>query len=723
VDIPSEILNGLKLDHWQSPPNQALLTPLRQSDESQPAGYFIAGLNPHRALDDEYRGFLQLLTAQLAAAIARADEYESERKRAEALAEIDRAKTAFFSNVSHEFRAPLTLMLGPLEDALAIAESPEQRERLDLANRNALRLLRLVNALLDFSRIEAGRVQVSYRPTDLSTLTAELASSFRSATDRAGLTLNVDTPPLSQPVYVDRDMWETIVLNLLSNAFKFTHEGGITVELREATGFAVLTVHDTGTGIPETEMPKLFDRFHRVDGAKGRSIEGSGIGLALVRELVLRHGGEIAVESELGRGPAFTVTLPLGTAHLPPDRIAFDGADTPKAVRAQAFVEEALRWLPGDGALNAVLDIPVPTPSRRSDAGVRRHVLLVDDNADLRNYIVRLLTEQGYDVDTASDGEAALASLRISRPDLIITDVMMPRLDGFGLLRAVRENPKLYDLPVIMLSARAGEEATVEGLDAGADDYLTKPFSARELLARVSANIAMARVRREAAQSVRASEARFRGVFESGAIGFSIFDANTGETLAINDRLLAMTGHTRLDFKEGGWDWREFTPPEYLHLDTNAVEQARAQGSWVAFEKEYRRKDGKRIPVRVSSAPLPGEPGRVVVVVDDLTQIKAAERKLKELNQDLERRVMEALAEKRLLAEIIDRADVFVQVADRNFTWLAINKAAASEFAQIFGVPEPKTGDNMLAALDAKPEHRAAIEAVWSRALNGEEFI
>ena len=517
VDLPriktDLVQQDVAPDDLPAAPRQALIAPITGAEGSEIVGYLVAGLNPHRLFDAAYQGFVELLTAQVAAAIARADEYERARERADALTELDRAKTAFFSNVSHEFRTPLTLMLGPLEDALAAAEpvATAQRDRLEIAHRNALRLLRLVNSLLDFSRSEAGRTEASYQPTNLAALTAELASSFRSATDKAGLRLTVDTPPLSQPAYVDRDMWETIVLNLLSNAFKFTLAGEIEVALRELDGTARLTVRDTGTGIPASQIEKLFDRFHRVEGAKGRSFEGSGIGLALVRELVKLHNGEIAVDSEEGRGTAFHVTVPLGSAHIPAGRVRAASEATATASRSQTFVEEALRWLPGDAG-DALLDVAAArdVPSNGVMQTERRRVLLADDNADLRDYISRLLTDHGYAVETVADGEAALAALRVRRPDILVSDVMMPRLDGFGVLKAVREDASLRDLPVVMLSARAGDDAKVEGLDAGADDYLTKPFSARELLARVAANIAMAGLRREAAEAVRASEAALR---------------------------------------------------------------------------------------------------------------------------------------------------------------------------------------------------------------------
>jgi CheY-like chemotaxis protein len=261
---------------------------------------------------------------------------------------------------------------------------------------------------------------------------------------------------------------------------------------------AVLEVRDTGTGIPAGEVPRLFERFHRVAGARGRTFEGSGIGLALVQELVNLHGGTIRVESEEGRGSAFVVSLPFGTAHLPADRINAERPAVSSAVRAQAYVEEALRWLPGGAAgpdedqnLLPADDLGVGALAAPAAGGGR--VLLADDNADMRDYVRRLLLGQGYEVEAVGDGEAALAAARQEAPDLVLSDVMMPRLDGFGLLKALRAEDGLRDLPVILLSARAGEESRVAGVGAGADDYLTKPFSARELLARVGANLATTR--------------------------------------------------------------------------------------------------------------------------------------------------------------------------------------------------------------------------------------
>src|SRR6185312_8732379 len=363
-------------------------------------------------------------------------------------------------------------------------------------HRNTLRLLRLVNNLLDFSRIEAGRAKAVVEPTDLATLTRDLASAFRSAIERGGLRFEVDCAPLSGPAYVDRALWETIVLNLLSNAFKFTMKGAIRVELREQDGRAELRVSDTGAGIPDRELPRMFERFHRVEVAEARTYEGSGIGLALVKELVQLHGGQISVASQEGRGTTFTVSLPLGAAHLPAERLAPAAGDRrgDGLARAEPFVQEALRWIDGSGPDGGAA--PGAETGQALDPSEAR-VLVADDNADMREYLARLLGAH-WQVDTASDGLRALEMARARPPELILTDVMMPKLNGFGLLREIRRSPGLAETPVILLSARAGEESRVEGLEAGADDYLVKPFAAKELLARVRAHLESARVRRAA---------------------------------------------------------------------------------------------------------------------------------------------------------------------------------------------------------------------------------
>ncbi|MBN9508958.1 MAG: response regulator [Alphaproteobacteria bacterium] len=657
IPIVQQALGDFPLSHWQVAPSRALVVPMMGAEGGTPLGFLVAGLNPHRALDAGYRGFIALIAGQLAGAVARADEFERERARALALAQVDRAKTAFFSNISHEFRTPLTLILGPLEDLLAesAALPQEQTLRVEIAHRNGQRLLRLVNGLLDFSRIEAGRVEATYRPTDLGSYTAELASAFRSACERAGLQLSVDCPPLDEPVFVDQDMWEKVVLNLLSNAFKFTLDGGISITLRQTDGAAELVVADTGSGIPQTELPKLFERFYRVEGAKGRSAEGSGIGLALVRDLVRLHGGEVTAESEVGRGTTFRVRVPLGTAHLPADRVEGVPTAPPIATRALAFVDEALRWLPRGMTPPDGTDVihDVERKGLAASIGGRRNgrVLLADDNADLRDYVRRLLEERGYEVETAADGAAALAATRARRPDLLLTDVMMPGLDGFELLALIRRDHALADVPVVLLSARAGEEAKIDGLAAGADDYLVKPFSARELLARVAATLEVARTRREAGAAVRASEARLRGVLEGMAEGFALLDPAF--------RIVEMNAEgLRLDGREpegviNQTYWEAYPGSEDTELG-RLYRRAMAGRAPVALEHRRVWHDGREAWLDMHAHPT--EDGALAVFYRDVTDRRRARRALEELNENLERRVAEAVAEREVARDRLHEA-------------------------------------------------------------------
>jgi len=473
---------------WPEPCTNVAVVPI--ATPSQPADAFlVAGLSPRHAIDAPYRDFLRLAAAGIGSALASAKALRVERERVEALAELDRVKTAFFSNVSHEFRTPLTLLLGPLQEEIARGELPEgARERLEVAQRNGARLLKLVNALLDFSRIEAGRTRARYEATELALFTSELASNFSSACERAGIELRVQCEPLGAPAFVDRDMWEKIVLNLVSNAFKFTFDGGIQVTLQERNGSAILSVRDTGVGIEQAEMPRLFERFHRIEGARARTHEGSGIGLALVRELARMHGGDIRAESRPGQGSLFEVSIPLGSAHLPPGQVVTAGGHATGS-HAPMFVQEALEWL------RAPRKSAGPEGASASPGVKRERILVADDNADMREYIEHLLGSS-WDVFAVADGEQALHSLYTERFDLLLTDVMMPRMDGFQLLKVVRSDETLRDMPVIMISARAGEEARIEGREAGADDYLVKPFSARELVAQVRAQLTTARARK-----------------------------------------------------------------------------------------------------------------------------------------------------------------------------------------------------------------------------------
>jgi len=506
---------------WGKAPERALLVPVTRQGQDVPAGVLVAGLNPYRQFDMAYAGFIDLIAGQIAAGLANARGYEEERKRSESLAAIDKAKTTFFSNVSHEFRTPLTLMLGPTEDALSMPEKTLRGEELETVHRNELRLLKLVNTLLDFSRLEAGRVTATYQSTDLCGYTMELASVFRSAMEKAGLAYVLDCKPLPQPVYVDREMWEKIVLNLISNALKSTFEGSITVSLRDQSDHAELMVSDTGTGIPQEELGHLFERFRRIENARRRTHEGSGIGLALVHELLILHGGSIAVQSQMEKGTTFTVSIPYGNRHLPHDHIRADEPAVLAGISREAFMQEALSWLPGhtNGSaqytdpteLDAGAALSVP---HTTDAKAR--VLVVDDNRDMREYVSRLLSSR-FEVINAVNGRDALEIAQKRPFDLVLSDVMMPEMDGFQLLAALRENHATSSVPVVLLSARAGEDARIEGMHSGADDYLVKPFTARELIARVETHIKTARIRREAqkkeSEALHAERARLVSLF------------------------------------------------------------------------------------------------------------------------------------------------------------------------------------------------------------------
>ncbi|MGH2875097.1 MAG: ATP-binding response regulator, partial [Solirubrobacteraceae bacterium] len=477
-------------------PRRAVVLGLAGPTAGSEAGVVVVGLNPLRPLDEQYEGFCRLLGDQVSAALASARAYEGERHRAEALEELDRAKTTFLTNVSHEFRTPLTLMLGPLEDAIADPQAaPELLAQLRLAHRSGRRLLRLVNALLDFARLEAGEATVRPQVVDLGALTAQIASSFAGVCERARIGLVLDCEPVH--ALVDVSMWETIVLNLISNAFKHTFRGAITVSVTSAPdGTLSVRIADTGVGIEAGDLERLFERFYRPQRARGRSVEGSGIGLALVRNLVELHEGSIEIDSEAGAGTAVSVALPAPALSA----AATASAPVSELPAAEVFVDEAQLWLQAEPAGPPAASAPAPRPL----------ILIVDDNADMRDHLNRILGSRWATL-LARDGLTALQLIREQRPDLVVTDVMMPALDGLGLVATIRGDPRLARLPVIMLSARAGPEASGEGFAAGADDYVVKPFRSAELVNRVSARL-------QAAARSRSAERRRRSAGHGSAV-------------------------------------------------------------------------------------------------------------------------------------------------------------------------------------------------------------
>ena len=614
--------DGVPKGPWADPPRTAVVLPIRSNTAHQLYGFLVAGVSSRLRFDNSYRDFLELATTQIATAVANARAYEEERRRAEALAEIDRAKTAFFSNVSHEFRTPLTLMLGPLEGVLAKenALAPEDREKIATAHRNSLRLLKLVNSLLDFSRIEAGREEGSFEPVDLAELTRDLAANFRSAIEAAGMEMVVDCPRLPQPVYVDREMWEKVVLNLLSNAFKFTFAGRVTVWLRASNGRVVLTVADTGVGIPDTELPRIFERFYRVEGAKGRTYEGTGIGLALVQELVKLHGGAIEVRSRLGEGTEFVVSVPFGTAHLPSRGIAPQAPNGNFATLREAFSREALTWL-------------TRSTEQSPKAGARARILVVDDNADMRDHIAHVLGDR-YELITAADGDSALKAARAEQPDLVLSDVMMPGLNGFGLLQKLRTDNRLRELPVILISARAGEEARTHGISAGADDYLTKPFSARELIARVETTLKLQRLRRESREEMervnavlQLRTAQFETLLNQAPLGVYVVDGDF-KIRHVNPMAQPIFGDIPgligRDFEEVTRIlWKKDFADEIASLFRRTLETGESYAAPERIEQRLDRGVREYYEWRIDRIPLDGKFGVVCYFRDISAQVRA----------------------------------------------------------------------------------------------------
>jgi signal transduction histidine kinase len=514
---------------------EALVLPLL-SGKGHAIGALVAGVSSAQRLDASYRSYFDLVAAHVTSAIQNAQTAEDERIRLERMAELDQAKTQFFSNVSHEFRTPLTLMLGPIEEALddtVVPLAPGQRERVLLMQRNALRLQKLVNTLLEFSRVQAGRAHADFVPSDLSVVTAELAGSFRSTVEAAGVELVVDCPPLAELVYIDPSMWEKIILNLLSNAFKFTFEGHIAVTTRIEGDSAIVSVSDTGSGIAADELPRLFERFHRIAGGRSRTHEGSGIGLALVHDLVALHGGRIEVASQLGQGTTFQVVIPLGHAHLDPAQVRHDDAvAVPTPLATRSYVSEAEGWIG---------HAPEAAQHGATGAVAGERILVADDNADMRDYLHRLFSQR-WQVEVVADGEQALLAAARQRPDVIVSDVMMPRLDGFGLIERLRSDEATRHIPVILLSARAGEEARVEGLGAGAEDYIVKPFSGRELLARVDSLLMRRRVREVEVAAAR----RMHAIFAQAPVAIAITRGPNHVYEQANQYYFDLVGHRPL---------------------------------------------------------------------------------------------------------------------------------------------------------------------------------
>ncbi|MGZ8313719.1 MAG: ATP-binding protein [Telluria sp.] len=647
---------------WPEPPRVFIAYPLVPPGASHPCGIFVAGVNPRQALDSAHRSFLDFVAGHAATAVANAEAVRFEQERLDAMAELARSKNAFFANASHELRTPLTLILGPLETLLDSAEaqgSDDMREALDMARRNALRMKRLVNSLLDFASIEAGRMPVRLAGGDLAQLTRGLAGLFQSAFDAAGVGFSISVPDHPVEVVVDRDMWEKVVLNLLSNALKFTPSGRVELELRDERAAVVLTVRDTGVGIKPADLPFIFDRFYRGQHDGGRAgAEGTGIGLALSAELVRLMGGTLDASSEEGQGASFVVRLPARVA-------AGDGlaADAPPLAQDQAAAilddvriaaaERAARPAPAPEAGEAILP---------ADAGLLK-VVVIDDNEDIVRYLKRLLQES-CSVVSAGDAEAGLEAIRSVRPDIVLLDVMMPGIDGFALLRIIRADEAIQSVPVIMLSAHAGEDARLEALAAGADDYLVKPFSARELVAMVRSHIRLMRIRRAAIErearlltEIAETRSTLENVIEGTSDAFVHVDSEL-RVLAVNEVGISIIKQPR----DGliGRSLRDAVPRAKLVTDAmvRALQERRTIG--VQYQHAV---SGRWFSVRCYPA---GE--GVIVFANEITQQKQAEARLLMAHQELEHRVMarthELNSAKALLEAVFDRAPAAIAMTD-----------------------------------------------------------
>ncbi|KAG8934136.1 hypothetical protein FRC02_010513 [Tulasnella sp. 418] len=546
---------------WQDTVRECVVIPIYGEDEEIPSAVVVMAVNTRRPFDQSYRTWVEILRSSMSASLTAVQGREAEIKRAEALASLDKAKTTFFSSASHELRTPLTLIAGPIEEAIALTSENKVKDMLKLVTRNVTRLGRLVDSLMQFSRIEAGRLQGKFKLLELGALTADLATLFRNAIEKGQIEYIIECETTEVPAtYVDVDFWEKIVFNLIGNAFKYTMAGTIFVETRYTRTHFEFIVRDTGVGIPAGDLQKVFERFHRVESVS-RSHEGTGIGLSLTKELVGLHGGTISVTSKHGTGDSehgstFVVSIPLGKDHLPRDCID-DGSipDGPFARRsyAKGYVEEATQWnfskLPNEET----------TPSESSDSatsdGTRSSdlssmyqfrksdlVLLVDDNGDIRKFI-RAIFDKYCKVVEAADGEEAMKKILAKRPDLIISDVMMPHVDGMELLNRIKTHPdpKVAQIPVILLSAKAGDEARVDGLLSGADDYISKPFRGRELVARAHLQIQLGKKKAELQSLYDSRKAELQLLMDMSPVGIFRMDSKAQMTY-VNKRLLNITG-------------------------------------------------------------------------------------------------------------------------------------------------------------------------------------
>ena len=462
-------------------PDQAFVLPVVMLGTRRPIGVLVIGVNPYWRPDDAYTAFAAMMARQLGVIMTDAVSYQNERKRQKALEELHRARTEFFQNVSHELRAPLTMLLTPLQDILnepGIVLPAAARDTVETSIRAGDRLQRVADELLNLSRSQSGALMPDREDIDLASVTADVVEGYRSAIE-GRLNLRIDMPSEPLRAYVDRTMWTTIVANLVNNAVKFTPEGEVTVSLSGDDSQVILTVADTGIGIPQDEQVHIFERFHRVSHVDQQP--GSGIGLALVSEMTAAHGGSVEVTSEPGEGSQFIVRLPRYN---------------------------------GSGVAADLAESAAPEPSNEF-TGEHPRLLIIEDEPDLRAYLSKLFTKDGYAVEAMGDAETALTFLESNAPDMVVTDVMLPGQSGLEMLGTLRQDERKARLPVVVLTARTDHEAALEAFAHGADDFVVKPFNSAELLARVRAHYQMNQLRDDAIDQAETAVGQLRQALQS----------------------------------------------------------------------------------------------------------------------------------------------------------------------------------------------------------------
>ncbi|KAG8934382.1 hypothetical protein FRC01_003339 [Tulasnella sp. 417] len=612
--LPSTIGKGfgLRKNGWNDAPRESIIMPIAAEGDEVPIAVMVLGVNTRRPYDEEYQTWIDLLHMALNSTLTATLGREAELKKAEQLAQLDAAKTSFFSSASHELRTPLTLIAGPVQEALRMTVDPRVKEQLSLTTRNIERLQKLVDSLMDFTRVEGGRMYGRFRATSLAEFTTDLAELFRNPIEKNKIEFNVTSDRTNEATaYVDHDLWEKIVFNLIGNAFKYTFAGQVHVHSKYRPGWAEFSVSDTGCGIEANEQDRIFERFHR-SSATARSHEGTGIGLALTRELVKLHGGYITLEStpedkdnpKAFHGSTFTVHIPLGYEHLPSANVEEDtnGVRVGPRDYGRAMIEEAKAWSRiksrGDDKdlSESAGSESIPTSSggesnRSAEfSGFFRFshedtVLIVDDNSDVRRFLRSILRPYCNTIE-AENGIEGLVAIEEKSPDLVLSDVMMPGMDGIQFVSTIRERPRISWIPVILLTAKSAEDARVEGLTSGADDYISKPFKTQELLARAHLHLNLGKRKRELMDLFEERTREIKIVSDLSPVG--IFRTNSrGEMTYTNRRWHEITDYPSSQ-PLTNWVWNvhlEFQK-DVLELTTRVLKTGEGASMEIRWQNE-----------------------------------------------------------------------------------------------------------------------------------------